>query len=247
MLSTQPMLQVEDLQVYYDQIQALAGVSLEVHEGEVVALLGANGAGKTTLLHTVSGLISPRKGKVTFKGEEITRYQPEKIVTLGIGHVPEHRQIFGTLSVKDNLILGAYHHYKKTGKNKVDEEIEKMYELFPILKERESQLAGTLSGGQQQMLAIARALMTNPKLLLLDEPSLGLAPIIVKEVLELIRRLRDELGTTVLLIEQNVFASLKISDRAYVIQRGEIVKQGSSRELLDDEEVREAYLGHKAV
>lgn len=240
------MLQIKNLHVYYDQIQALAGVTLDVHAGEIVALLGANGAGKTTLLHTISGLIQPREGSIHYEGKDITGQQAEKIVSLGIGHVPEHRQIFGTLTVKENLILGAFHHYRKTGKKQVEADIEQMYELFPILKERETQLAGTLSGGQQQMLAIARALMTKPKLLLLDEPSLGLAPIIVKDVLELIKRLRKELGTTILLIEQNVFASLKISDRAYVIQRGSIVKEGKSSELLHDEEVREAYLGHSA-
>ncbi len=246
-MSDQPMLQIKNLHVYYDQIQALAGVTLDVHEGEIVALLGANGAGKTTLLHSISGLIQPREGSINYEGKEITGQQAEKIVSLGIGHVPEHRQIFGTLTVKENLILGAFHHYRKTGKKQVQADIEQMYELFPILKERETQLAGTLSGGQQQMLAIARALMTKPKLLLLDEPSLGLAPIIVKDVLELIKRLRKELGTTILLIEQNVFASLKISDRAYVIQRGNIVKEGKSSDLLHDEEVREAYLGHSAV
>lgn len=239
------LLKIRNLHVYYDRIQALNGVSLNVKQGEIVALLGANGAGKTTLLQTISGIVRPTDGTIFFNDTEITSRMPEKIVALGVGHVPEHRQIFGTLSVKDNLTLGAYHHFHKTGKKKVEEEIAKMFELFPILDERQKQLAGTLSGGQQQMLAIARALMSQPKLLLLDEPSLGLAPIIVKEVLDLVCRLRTELGTTILLIEQNVYSSLKISDRAYVIQRGQIVKQGTSKEMLQDDEIKEAYLGHK--
>jgi branched-chain amino acid transport system ATP-binding protein len=244
---TKALLNICDLQVYYDRILALGGISLDVKQGEIVALLGANGAGKTTLLHTISGLVKPAEGTIFFNDTEITSWMPEKIVSLGVGHVPEHRQIFGTLTVKDNLTLGAYHHFHKTGKKKVEEEITKMFELFPILEERQKQLAGTLSGGQQQMLSIARALMSQPKLLLLDEPSLGLAPIIVREVLDLVCRLRNELGTTILLIEQNVYSSLKISDRAYVIQRGQIVKQGTSKELLQDEEIIEAYLGHTAV
>lgn len=242
-----PLLEIRDLYVFHERIRALAGVSLDVHEGEIVALLGANGAGKTTLLQTISGLIKPQQGEIRYAEREIHRLKAEEIVRLGIGHTPEHRQIFGTLTVRDNLVLGAYHHYRSTGKQQVEAEIKKMFDLFPILRERRDQLAGTLSGGQQQMLAIARTLMTKPKLLLLDEPSLGLAPIIVKEVLQLVSRLRREIGTTILLIEQNVYASLQISDRAYVIQRGEIIKQGNSRELLNDKEIREAYLGNKAV
>lgn len=247
MTGSNTLLQIEELEVYYGPIQALAGVSMEVRQGEIVSLLGANGAGKTTMLHAISGLITPSKGQIAFGNMTIAGLSPEAIVKLGIGQVPEHRQVFGTLSVRDNLELGAYHHYRRSGKKVIHQKILDMFELFPILGERQTQLAGTLSGGQQQMLAIARALMTEPKLLLLDEPSLGLAPIIVKEVLAFIEGLRRETGMTILLIEQNVFASLQISDRAYVIQRGNIVKQGASQELLEDDEVKEAYLGHKAV
>lgn len=238
------MLMVDGLTVHYAPICALNRVSLEVRSGEIVALLGANGAGKTTLLQTISGLLKSSSGKIIYRGEDIAKAEAEQIVAKGLLHVPEHRQVFGTLSVLDNLYLGAYHHYKQSGKKKIEENIEKIFRLFPILEKRKSQLAGTLSGGQQQMLVIARGMMGNPQLLLLDEPSLGLAPIIVKEVLELVKNLRDELGTTILLIEQNVVASLKIADRAYVIAHGEIVKQGSATALLNDDEVREAYLGH---
>lgn len=242
-MGQEQLLQVEGLSVSYGPIQALNEVSFQVKKGEVVALLGANGAGKTTLLQTISGLLSSQKGKVTYKGQDITTMEAEQIVGRNLIHVPEHRQVFSTLSVLDNLYLGAYHHARKTGKKEMEADIENAFKLFPILKERESQLAGTLSGGQQQMLAIARGMMAKPDLLLLDEPTLGLAPIIAKEVLELVRELRDTFGTTVLLIEQNVFASLKIADRGYVISHGQIVKEGSSTELLNDKEVKEAYLG----
>lgn len=238
------LLDVHDLAVHYGPIQALKGVSLSVQEGEIVALLGANGAGKTTLLQTVSGLLKPTHGQVFYEGQEITGQEAEKVVGSHLVHVPEHRQVFSTMTVLDNLYLGAYHHRRKSKKKDIEESIERVFNLFPILKERKDQLGGTMSGGQQQMLAIARAMMANPKLLLLDEPSLGLAPLIVKDVLELVRNLRDEFGTTVLLVEQNIVASLKIADRGYVISNGEIVKSGSANELLQDEEVREAYLGH---
>lgn len=238
------LLDVQDLAVHYGPIQALKGVSLSVQEGEIVALLGANGAGKTTLLQTVSGLLKPTHGQVFYEGQEITGQEAEKVVGSHLVHVPEHRQVFSTMTVLDNLYLGAYHHRRKSKKKDIEESIERVFNLFPILKERKDQLGGTMSGGQQQMLAIARAMMANPKLLLLDEPSLGLAPLIVKDVLELVRNLRDEFGTTVLLVEQNIVASLKIADRGYVISNGEIVKSGSANELLQDEEVREAYLGH---
>jgi branched-chain amino acid transport system ATP-binding protein len=238
------VLHIENLHVSYGQIKALKGVSLHVNQGEIVVLLGANGAGKTTLLQTISGLLRSIEGKIAYKGQDITQAEAEKIVAMNLIQVPEHRQVFGTLSVLDNLHLGAYHHYSKTGKKAILAEIEKIFKIFPILKERKDQLAGTLSGGQQQMLAIARGVMAKPEVLLLDEPSLGLAPIVANEVLQLVKKLRDEFGTTVLLIEQNVVASLKIADRGYVISHGEIVKEDSSQALLNDKEVKEAYLGH---
>lgn len=238
------LLEIINLSFSYGPIRALNNLSFHVKKGEIVALLGANGAGKTTLLQTISGLHNGATGQIFFNGEDITKLSAERIVGRHLIHVPEHRQVFSTMSVIDNLHLGAYHHYHKTKRKNVVKEIEKLFEIFPILDERKEQLAGTLSGGQQQMLAIARAIMSKPKLLLLDEPSLGLAPIIVKEVLELVRDLRDQYQTTVLLIEQNVYASLKISDRAYVMQHGEIVKEGTAQALLQDENVKEAFLGH---
>jgi len=238
-------LQIENLHVFYGPIEALKGVSLHVNEGEIVALLGANGGGKTTLLHAISGLVKMKEGSIFHKDDRIDGLATEQIVAQHIAHVPEHRQIFGTLSVLDNLHLGAYHHYKRTSKAEKEKDLKLIFELFPILEERQDQLAGTLSGGQQQMLAIARAMMANPDLLLLDEPTLGLAPIVVGEVLELIVKLNKTLGTTVLLIEQNVAASLKITNRAYVISNGVIVKEGFSKDLLNDQEIKEAYLGHK--
>jgi len=243
-MTNRRLMEVQDLAVSYGPIQALNGISLAVDEGEIVALLGANGAGKTTLLHTVSGLIKPTKGKVIYEGEDITGMEAESVVGKHLVHVPEHRQVFSTMSVLDNLYLGAYHHRKKSKRKDIEESIERVFKLFPILKDRKDQLGGTMSGGQQQMLAIARGVMANPKLLLLDEPSLGLAPLIAKDVLELIRDLRDEFGTTILLVEQNIVASLKIADRGYVISHGEIVNEGSANELLNDSEVKEAYLGH---
>lgn len=238
-------LQIENLHVFYGPIEALKGVSLHVNEGEIVALLGANGGGKTTLLQAISGLVKMKEGSIFHKGDRIDGLATEQIVAQHIAHVPEHRQIFGTLSVLDNLHLGAYHHYKRTSKAEKEKDLKLIFELFPILEERQDQLAGTLSGGQQQMLAIARAMMAKPDLLLLDEPTLGLAPIVVGEVLELIVKLNETLGTTVLLIEQNVAASLKITNRAYVISNGVIVKEGFSKDLLNDQEIKEAYLGHK--
>lgn len=237
------VLSVDNISVSYGPIQALKKVSLQVNKGEIVALLGANGAGKTTLLQTISGLLKPHEGQIFYQGEAITGLEAEAIVKKRLIHVPEHRQVFSTLSVLDNLYLGAYHHYKASGKESIDEKIKEVFRLFPILEERKTQLAGTLSGGQQQMLAIARGVMAQPDLLLLDEPTLGLAPIVAKEVLQLVARLRDELGTTILLIEQNVVSSLKIANRAYVIAQGKIVKSGNAQELLRDKEVREAYLG----
>ncbi|MBA4537505.1 ABC transporter ATP-binding protein [Bacillus aquiflavi] len=238
------LLEIKGLSFSYGPIIALKKLSFHVNEGEIVALLGANGAGKSTLLKAISGLQNSSSGQIFFYGEDISALPAEQIVKRHLIHVPEHRQVFSTLSVIENMYLGAYHHFKKTKKKKIEKEIKKLFEIFPILEERKNQLAGTLSGGQQQMLAIARAIMAKPKLLLLDEPSLGLAPLLVKEVLELVKVLRDQYNTTILLIEQNVFASLKISDRAYVIQQGEIVKEGFSKELLNDEYVKEAFLGH---
>ncbi|NSL50561.1 ABC transporter ATP-binding protein [Calidifontibacillus erzurumensis] len=238
------ILEVKNLNFSYGPIKALNNLSFHVNKGEIVALLGANGAGKTTLLKTISGLQNAQSGTIYYKGEDITKLPAEQIVKRQLIHVPEHRQIFSTLSVIDNLHLGAYHHYSKTKRKNVVKEIEQLFEIFPILKERQNQLAGTLSGGQQQMLAIARAIMAKPDLLLLDEPSLGLAPIIVKEVLDLVKRLRDHYQTTVLLIEQNVFASLKISDRAYVMQHGTIINEGYAQDILRDENIKEAFLGH---
>ena len=243
-MTNKRLMEVSDLSVSYGPIKALNGVSLAVDEGEIVALLGANGAGKTTLLHTVSGLLKPTKGKIIYDDEDITGMMAEKVVGKHLVHVPEHRQVFSTMSVLDNLYLGAYHHRKKSKRKDVEESIARIFKLFPILEDRKDQLGGTMSGGQQQMLAIARGVMANPKLLLLDEPSLGLAPLIAKDVLELVRNLRDEFGTTILLIEQNIVATLKIADRGYVISHGEIVKDGSANELLNDPEVKEAYLGH---
>ncbi|MEK3936182.1 ABC transporter ATP-binding protein [Sporosarcina sp. FSL W7-1349] len=243
-MSTDKLLEIIDLSVSYGPIQALDKVSLSVNKGEIVALLGANGAGKTTLLQTISGLLKPTGGKVMYQGTDITGMEAEKVVGKHLVHVPEHRQVFSTMTVLDNLYLGAYHHRKKSKMKTIEENIEKVFDLFPILKDRKDQLGGTMSGGQQQMLAIARGVMAEPELLLLDEPTLGLAPIIAKDVLELVRDLREEFGTTVLLIEQNVTASLKIADRGYVISHGEIVKSGKSSELLNDPEVKEAYLGH---
>ncbi|RSD27228.1 ABC transporter ATP-binding protein [Mesobacillus subterraneus] len=241
---TSSILEIKNVSFSYGPIKALDHISFEVKKGEIVALLGANGAGKTTMLNNISGLLKPASGQIYFKNEEITKLEAEKIVEKRLILVPEHRQVFSTLSVIDNLYLGAFHHFKKTGKKEVDQDIEKIFDLFPILKERKEQLGGTLSGGQQQMLAIARAIMAKPELLLLDEPSLGLAPLIVKEVLEYVKKLRDDFGVTVLLIEQNVSASLKIADRGYVMSHGSIIKQGSSINLLDDPEIKEAFLGH---
>ncbi|WP_017753446.1 ABC transporter ATP-binding protein [Calidifontibacillus oryziterrae] len=243
-LNQNRLLEINNLSFSYGPIRALNHVTFHVNKGEIVAFLGANGAGKTTLLQTISGLHKAASGQIFFKGEDITRLPAEKIVSRHLIHVPEHRQVFATMSVVDNLYLGAFHHYSKTKRKNVDKDMTKVFEIFPILEERKHQLAGTLSGGQQQMLAIARAVMAKPELLLLDEPSLGLAPLIVKEVLTLVKKLRDDFNTTVLLIEQNVYASLKISDRAYVMQHGEIIKEGTAQELIQDEKVKEAFLGH---
>jgi branched-chain amino acid transport system ATP-binding protein len=234
------MLTLNDIQAGYDQVRVLKGINLEIGEGEVVCLLGANGAGKSTLLKVISGLLTPSQGRVLFLDRDITRMRPQGIVKAGIVQVPEGRQLFADLTVRQNLILGAYVH----GSRRV--ELEKLYpsvfELFPILKERFSGKAGSLSGGEQQMLAIARGLMAHPKLLLLDEPSLGLAPLVVQNIFEVIQGLRAE-GVPILLVEQNVRAALKIADRAYIMETGRIVRQGRAAELRDDDEIRKRYLG----
>jgi len=236
------MLRIQSITASYGKIQALRGVSLHVSPGDIVTLIGANGAGKTTILNTISGLVPVQSGKILFSGQNITGISPENIVKLGISQVPEGRQIFAPLSVMDNLLLGAYPRYRRKTKQQIHSEIDSIFEIFPILKERRKQLAGTLSGGEQQMLAIGRGLMSKPKLLLLDEPSMGLAPMIVSEIFEIIKSLRER-GTTILLVEQNARAALGIADRGYVLETGTIVLQGPASELMENQEVKRAYLG----
>ena len=233
------MLEVKDLHVYYGMIQAIKGISFEVNEGETVALIGANGAGKTTTLHTITGLLSPKKGSVVFEGKEITKVPAHKIVSLGMAHVPEGRRVFAQLSVYQNLKMGAY---TRKDKAEIDEMLETVYKRFPRLKERQNQMAGTLSGGEQQMLAMGRALMSKPKIVLLDEPSMGLSPILVNEIFDIIQSL-NKAGTTVLLVEQNAKKALSIADRAYVLETGRIVQSGDAQVLLNDESIKKAYLG----
>ena len=233
------LLEIKDLHYYYGNIHVVKGINLYVEEGEIVTLIGANGAGKTTTLHTITGLLHPREGKVFYKGEEITRIPAHKIVSMGLVHVPEGRRIFQGLSVYDNLLLGAY---SRKDKNEIKENMEKVLLQFPRLAERRTQLAGTLSGGEQQMLAMGRALLSNPELIVLDEPSMGLSPLLVGEVFEIIKSFR-EAGKTVLLVEQNAKKAMSISDRAYVLENGVITMSGNSRELAEDERVRKAYLG----
>ena len=238
------LLQIDSISTYYGHIQALKSVSLHVNQGEIVALVGANGAGKTTLLNTISGLLRARSGRILFNGKDITRNSAASIVRAGISHVPERRQVFDTLTVYDNLLLGAYQRYRRDGRKAIERDIERVFELFPRLDERRKQMAGTLSGGEQQMLAIGRGIMAKPKVLLLDEPSLGLAPLIVKSLFEMIAALRDQ-GQTVLLVEQNARAALKLANRAYVIETGNVVLEGSAQDLLEDPRVQAAYLGGK--
>ncbi len=238
------MLQVRDLHVYYGGLHALKGVNLEVKKGEIVAIIGRNGAGKTTLLNTLSGLLKPQKGSIAFRNQEITGLKPHRIVELGLYQVPEGRLVFSPLTVLENLELGAYLRTTSEEKRKAQEDMEYVLELFPMLKERLHQQAGTLSGGEQQMLAIGRALVGKTKLLVLDEPSLGLAPMVVKEIFQAIARLRKD-GGTILLVEQNARAALTISDRAYVMEAGRVVMEGPSSELLGQEEIQKAYLGKK--
>lgn len=233
------MLKVKDLNVFYGAIHALKGISFEVNQGEIVSLIGANGAGKTTTLHSVSGLIKSSSGLVEFMGKNITNMTADKIVKVGLGHIPEGRRVFQNLTVHENLELGAF---AVKDKNFIKNEYDKIMTLFPRLKERRKQLAGTLSGGEQQMLAMGRALMSNPKMLLLDEPSMGLAPIIVKSIFDIIKACNDE-GMTILLVEQNAKMALSISDRAYVLETGKISMEGNASKLLNDENVKKAYLG----
>lgn len=236
------MLRVEGVSTFYGHIRALDGVSLEVQEGEIVCLIGANGAGKTTLLNTISGMVPAAQGEVTFNGQPVTRLPAEQIVRLGLSHVPERRQVFGSLTVLENLTLGAYCRAGKESRKVIGKDIEQMYEMFPILKERRGQLAGTLSGGEQQMLAVARGLMARPKLMLLDEPSLGLAPLIVQEIFRILTDL-PACGTTILLVEQNARAALRIAQRGYVLENGRGVLSGTAQELAADENLQKAYLG----
>lgn len=233
------MLQVKDIDVYYGSIHALKKISLEVKKGDIVTLIGANGAGKSTTLKSIAGLMHPRSGSISFKGQEISKLSPDKIVGRGISLVPEGRRVFPTMSVLENLKLGAYLRRDKAG---IAKDLEDIFERFPRLRERSKQMAGTLSGGEQQMLAIGRALMTRPELLLMDEPSMGLAPLLVKEIFEIIRYINST-GTTVFLVEQNAQMALSIADYAYVIETGEIILSRPAAELINSEEVRNAYLG----
>ena len=234
------MLEVKDLEVYYGMIQAIRGISFEVNEGEIVSLIGANGAGKTTILHTITGLLSPKKGSVLFEGKEITKIPAHKIVSLGMAHVPEGRRVFAQLSVYQNLKMGAY---TRKDKDELEKTLETVYKRFPRLEERKNQLAGTLSGGEQQMLAIGRGLMNQPEILILDEPSLGLAPIVVDGVFEILPRINQELGVAILLVEQNAYMAMETSNRTYVLENGVITNSGFSADLINDPEVIKSYLG----
>ncbi len=236
------MLKIENLSTFYGRIQALREVSLTVAEGEIVAVIGSNGAGKSTLLNTISGMIPSRGGRIEFGGAPVAGLRPDRIVRLGISQVPERRQVFSTMSVMDNLILGAYHRYRRDGKPAVDRDLEFVFEIFPRLRERIKQTAGTLSGGEQQMLALGRGWMAKPKLLLMDEPSLGLAPLMAREIFRVSGQLREH-GTTILLVEQNAHAALELADRAYVLESGRVACEGSAKELASDERVQKAYLG----
>ena len=233
------MLEVKDIEVYYGMIQALKGISFEVNEGEGIALIGANGAGKTTTLHTITGLLSPKKGSVLFEGQDITKVPAHKIVSLGMAHVPEGRRVFADLSVYQNLKMGAY---TRKDKDEIAKTLEMVYKRFPRLEERKNQLAGTLSGGEQQMLAMGRALMSHPKIIVMDEPSMGLSPILVNEIFDIIKEVSAS-GTTVLLVEQNAKKALSIADRAYVLETGKIVLEGDAKELMNDDSIKKAYLG----
>jgi branched-chain amino acid transport system ATP-binding protein len=233
------MLEVKNLQVYYGVIQAIKDVSFTVNEGEVIALIGANGAGKTTILHTITGLIAAKSGEVIYEGTDLQKIPAHKIVSMGIAHVPEGRHVFAQLSVYENLLMGAF---TRKDKAEIEESLASVYQRFPRLKERKNQLAGTLSGGEQQMLAMGRALMSKPKIVLMDEPSMGLSPILVGEIFDIIKSISKS-GTTVLLVEQNAKKALSIADRAYVLETGKIVLTDDAKKLMDNELVKKAYLG----
>ena len=233
------MLEIKDLEVYYGMIQAIKGDSFDVNEGEVIALIGANGAGKTTILHTITGLINAQKGSVWFEGKDITKVPAHKIVSMGMAHVPEGRRVFANLTVLQNLKMGAYTRKDKT---EIEQTLDSIYKRFPRLMERQNQLAGTLSGGEQQMLAMGRALMSHPKIILMDEPSMGLSPIFVNEIFDIIKSVSAS-GTTVLLVEQNAKKALSIADRAYVLETGKIVLSGEASDLLNNDSIKKAYLG----
>jgi branched-chain amino acid transport system ATP-binding protein len=240
------VLKLKNIDVFYGKIHAIKHVSLHVDEGSIVALIGANGAGKSTLLRTISGLHRSEQGSVIFSESDITRKAPEEIVRLGISHVPERGHVFKPMTVEDNLLLGAYHRSARSGRSAVRDEMEHVYTIFPVLGQRRRQLAGTLSGGEQQMLAIGRALMAKPRMLLLDEPSMGLAPLIVREILGMIAQLRKTLGLTVLLVEQNARSALRIADSGYVLETGRVLVQGTAEDLLANRDVQRAYLGRDA-
>ena len=233
------LLEIKDLEVNYGVIKAIKGVSFDVNEGEIIALIGANGAGKTTILHTITGLIQAKKGSIVFDGKELTKTPPHKIVSMGMAHVPEGRRVFAELSVYENLKLGAY---TTKDKKEIEETLARVYKSFPRLEERKNQLAGTLSGGEQQMLAMGRALMSKPKIILMDEPSMGLSPILVEEIFHIIREISAG-GTTVLLVEQNAKKALAIADRAYVLETGNIVLSGDAKEMMNNDSIKKAYLG----
>lgn len=233
------LLEIKDLEVNYGVIKAIKGVFFDVNEGEIIALIGANGAGKTTILHTITGLIQAKKGSIVFDGKELTKTPPHKIVSMGMAHVPEGRRIFQQLSVLENLKLGAY---TRKDKSEIASTLKMVYERFPRLEERKNQVAGTLSGGEQQMLAMGRALMSKPRIILMDEPSMGLSPLLVSEIFDIIKVI-NESGTTVLLVEQNAKKALSIADRAYVLETGNITLSGDAKDLINDESVKKAYLG----
>lgn len=233
------MLEIKDIEVFYGVIQALKGVSFDVNQGEIIALIGANGAGKTTALHTITGLLQAKRGSITFEGKDITKMPAHNIVKQGIAHVPEGRRVFSNLTVYQNLRMGAY---TRKDRGEIEENLKMVYSRFPRLLERKNQMAGTLSGGEQQMLAMGRALMSKPKLIVMDEPSMGLSPIFVNEIFDIIQKVSSS-GTTVLLVEQNARKALSIADRAYVLETGKIVLSGNAQDLLNDDSVKKAYLG----
>ena len=236
------MLRIQNLNAGYGSLNVLRRVSLHVKAGEIVTIIGANGAGKSTLLRTITGLLQAGSGQILFQGEDIQRVPPEQVVFRGCSLVPEGRQVFAAMPVKENLLLGAYVQYKRGRHDEVASDLERVFALFPVLKQREHQLAGTLSGGEQQMLAIGRALMARPSLIMLDEPSMGLAPLIVKDIFRIITRIRDE-GSTVLLVEQNARSALKIANRGYVLETGRVILEGEAGDLLANREIQRAYLG----